>query len=340
MGRKRKLHTGVTPLGGSKVIKSRRKARVLTSAYHKILNKIHSVENDETLSKSEKKGLLKELNKQKEESIDGYQQSSVISTAHFSTSKWVLKVINQRWGKVNPNTSPLRVLEVGAINNQLTSLPFLNVRAIDINSQHPSIEEKDFFDIDPGIGEYDLVVCSMVMNCVPDPFKRGEMLLRIRSHLKDLKSLAIIILPKRCMNEIYMGTEDNFINLLKACGFEIVPQDQDTPKLSFIVISKGKAAGVTYQDLVDKKPAFFTNIKALQKRMDVVPLGDIAKLRTLCFSNRSVPENEFNVQFSETLIYEPPVGENENNSDDSSDEDEGEVYEDDESNDENEKERA
>ena len=74
--------------------------------------------------------------------------------------------------------------------------------------------------------------------------------------------------------------------------------------------------------------------------MDVVRLGDIAKLRTLCFSNRSVPENEFNVQFSETLIYEPPVGENENNSDDSSDEDEGEVYEDDESNDKNEKERA
>jgi hypothetical protein len=56
---------------------------------------------------------------------------------------------------------PLRVLEVGAINPQLSRCPWLDVRAIDIRSQHPLIEEVDLFDLPPR-QEYDVVVSSMV----------------------------------------------------------------------------------------------------------------------------------------------------------------------------------
>ena len=55
----------------------------------------------------------------------------------------------------------LKTLEVGAINLQLSSCPWLEVMAIDINSQHHQIQEVDFFDISPEFN-YDAVVCSMV----------------------------------------------------------------------------------------------------------------------------------------------------------------------------------
>lgn len=55
----------------------------------------------------------------------------------------------------------LKVLEVGAINIQMHSCSFLNVRSIDLNSQHPLIEEIDFFEVLP-CRQYDVVVCSMV----------------------------------------------------------------------------------------------------------------------------------------------------------------------------------
>ena len=56
----------------------------------------------------------------------------------------------------------LKVLEVGAINTQLQKYnQYLNIRAIDLHSQHPLIEECDFFSIIPKQC-YDVVVCSMV----------------------------------------------------------------------------------------------------------------------------------------------------------------------------------
>lgn len=46
--------------------------------------------------------------------------------------------------------------QVGAINTRLLDVPWLDVRAIDLKSQHPRIEERDFFSLEPA-GEYDVV---------------------------------------------------------------------------------------------------------------------------------------------------------------------------------------
>ena len=57
----------------------------------------------------------------------------------------------------------LKVLEIGAINIQLHKYKqYLNIRSIDLHSQHPLIEECDFFTIEPKQC-YDVVVCSMVI---------------------------------------------------------------------------------------------------------------------------------------------------------------------------------
>jgi 25S rRNA (adenine2142-N1)-methyltransferase len=63
--------------------------------------------------------------------------------------------------KPDAKDEKLNAFEVGAINIQLQQCPWLQVRAIDVNSQHPLIEERDFFTVEPE-GIYDVVVCSMV----------------------------------------------------------------------------------------------------------------------------------------------------------------------------------
>lgn len=54
------------------------------------------------------------------------------------------------------DAAPLSVSQVGAINTRLLDVPWLDVRAIDLKSQHARIEERDFFSLKPA-GEYDVV---------------------------------------------------------------------------------------------------------------------------------------------------------------------------------------
>jgi hypothetical protein len=161
MTRKKKLHTGIVPIGG-KVVKSRRVARVITSKYHKLRNEFEA--KREILVKSkidDLKRVESEFQIKLDEigGIDAYQKASAISTQHFQTSKWIIKML--KCLHKNNSIEKLNVLEVGAINIQMKQCKSFNVRAIDINSQHPLIEECDFFDLEPQ-RNYDAVVCSMV----------------------------------------------------------------------------------------------------------------------------------------------------------------------------------
>ena len=184
MGRKRKLFLGTAPIGG-KDMKSRRKARFVTSQYHNIRNELTAIDKDVDTPLAEKDRQKEILNEKLEAigGVDKYQQASIISTSHFKTSRWVVTILEQIGMKkllddegaisevpssgsqicttATTSSRKLNVLEVGAINTQLQQCKWLNVRAIDVNSQHPSIEECDFFDIIP-TSSFDAVVCSMV----------------------------------------------------------------------------------------------------------------------------------------------------------------------------------
>lgn len=161
MGRKRKLHLGNKPIGGAPV-KSRRLARTITSKYHVIQNEKKLVEHDISLSESEKKDKLAALDDEMEKmgGTNKYQQASIVNTQHFKTSKWVAGTLT-KLGRQTNSSNKLNVLEVGAINTQLQQYNWMDVRSIDLNSQHPSIEECDFFDVVPE-QRYDVVMCSMV----------------------------------------------------------------------------------------------------------------------------------------------------------------------------------
>lgn len=168
MGRKRKLHLGNKPIGGAPV-KSRRLAREITSQYHVIQNEKSLIAKETSLNEKEKQQRLAALDAKMDEigGTNAYQQASIISTQHFKTSKWVAGTLHKlgrqphTQNRSDGSTTKLNVLEVGAINTQLQQYNWMNVRSIDLNSQHPTIEECDFFTVEP-LCQYDVVVCSMV----------------------------------------------------------------------------------------------------------------------------------------------------------------------------------
>jgi len=190
-----------------------------------------------------------------------YQEASIVATKHFKTSRWVLACITSylqspKTEEVGINLSSssrsvaplppssvrrrsdcLQVLEVGAVNNQLQQAANLSVRAIDVNSQHPSIEEMDFFDLPPSYA-FDCVVCSMVVNCVNTAFKRGEMLARLRGQLKNDDSLLLLVLPSRCIDSPHVG-RNSFSTLLQVLGFASACDVKATPRLLFYVLRRG-----------------------------------------------------------------------------------------------------
>ena len=152
----------------------------MTSEFHRIQRELDVVAGDSrdgtpsARARADRQRLERQL-----DSLGGrqaYQEASVLTTARHRTCKWVFAVLTKLGMRPRKNQSPLRVLEIGAVNTQLLSVPWLDVRAIDIKSQHPRIEQVDFFDVPPN-ADKDVVVCAMVLEL------RGEAR-RARAHAR------------------------------------------------------------------------------------------------------------------------------------------------------------
>ncbi|CAM9451486.1 unnamed protein product [Chrysoparadoxa australica] len=213
-------------------VRSLRKARKITTAFHKLTHEREGVENDASLSEAQKCKQLARLDADLQQ-LGGrqvYQQASVISVKFHDTSKWVTQQLTQLGLRPGKGQAPLRVLEVGAINDRLLNIPWMAVRAIDINSMNSRIEETDFFDLKPA-AEFAVVVSSMVLNCVGTPKRRGEMLVGYRQHLKDGGYL-FLMLPLLCLTNSHRMSVERFEGLLKRVGFTIQAQ-RSSPKVAF-----------------------------------------------------------------------------------------------------------
>ena len=114
---------------------------------------------------------------------------------------------------------PRDCLQIGAVNAQLLSIPWLSVRAIDLRPCLPSIEQADFLQLRPA-GAFDIVVCAMVLNCVPTAVDRGNMLLKMRGHLQQ-GGHAFIVIPLRCLNDSPYMTAKYFEDALAAAGLQV-----------------------------------------------------------------------------------------------------------------------
>ena len=207
-------HRPIVPVAPK--VTSRKHARRLTSAFHDITHRL-----DAATSEAERAVCQREL--QEMGGVEQYQAASALNTALNPVSRWVQRALRKREGA---RLSNIRVLEIGAVNTQLLDAPGLIVRAIDLHSLHPRIEQCDFLslphggELDEATGRmlpYDVVVCSMVLNCVPHERRRFDMLVGMRAQLRD-GGRAFVTLPRSCVDHSLTLTEASFTDALAAVG--------------------------------------------------------------------------------------------------------------------------
>lgn len=188
-----------------------------------------------------------------------YQRASQVSTSFFSTSKWVIGFLIQKgWfygirdgcttqepPQSKKQRRPARLLEIGAINTELldaadTRGALLSVRAIDIHSMHDGrIEEQDFLTMSAPEEPFDVMVCSMVLNCVATPEDRGRMLEKMNRFLRP-DGLLFLTIPKTCLEQSPYVNKEVFEQILGAVGFKVQEHSKDSPKIAFFVATRLK----------------------------------------------------------------------------------------------------
>lgn len=136
------------------------------------------------------------------------------------------------------NTSP-RLLEVGCLcpTNASTTCGIFgsSPTRIDLNSLHPSIQECDFMEFPISNCEqekYDMISLSLVLNYVPTPIGRGEMLKRTTQFLrtsmeyteiaKQVLPGLFLVLPSPCvLNSRYLD-EQRLTDMMVSLGYTFV----------------------------------------------------------------------------------------------------------------------
>jgi len=240
--KKKKIAKRISVGKGWTQIRSMKRARKVTSDFHKLYaEKKRILAKQDSNDSSNVKMKIESIETQIEQmgGHRAYQSASVLTTGrNKTTSRWVFRILDKEL-KLRPTKSSVRLktLEVGAINCQILSCPWLDVTAIDLNSSHPRILQRDFFDIEP-IKEFEVLVCAMVLNFVPTPHKRGEMMLRTYAHLVDGGHL-FVVLPRRCLARSRYLDRDIFLKMLQGVGFELVRSDS-SPKIDFFCLRKVK----------------------------------------------------------------------------------------------------
>jgi len=233
--KKKKVIKGV-PLSGWRPLTSQKEARKVTSKFHELtrdLEKLDASTGEQVnLSNKQRQEERVKIQAQLNElgGRERYQEASILLTSlNKSSSKWVFQNITKLGMRPSKGSKPLQVLEVGAINTQLVSCPWLDVLAIDIKSRHPLIKELDFFKVPiKPAARFDVICNAMVVNCVPTPEARGEMLVRCTRLLKK-NGLFCFVLPQRCVGQ---PSTSGMLKIMKLLGFEVF-NTSESPKISF-----------------------------------------------------------------------------------------------------------
>ena len=217
-----------------KPITSQRVARLETSRFHSQLtsNSSHTVGN----KKAKEIGVDEEDDDNEEEGRARYQLASAIATSSSKlTAKFLFRTVTQLNLRPSRGQSPIPTLEVGAINTQLSSCPYLHVDAIDLNSRNPAIREVDFLTMAPD-KQFRIVSLAMVLNCVSTEASRGKMLVLAREHLEDdCTALLFLALPLRFFKGPLL---DKFTSkFMPKLGFEL-QLCEETPKIAMMAFRK------------------------------------------------------------------------------------------------------
>ena len=229
-GRKRKRKARASEINGKHMFTSTAESLAVISEYHTLNKRLEQAENDESLSPEERQKSILELKKQQNAmgGLDRYQKASIYGakSSKFVAADWVVPLLKKELEKEEERDRRLRILDVGAIDNQYYGKGYddwLDAVPIDLHGgQHDSVLQVDFLDyaheycagkdlavaksegkakkekdandhrdessLSPSPPQpFDAIVMSLVLNFQGDPRKRGDML-ALASDSRILKS--------------------------------------------------------------------------------------------------------------------------------------------------------
>eukprot|EP01119_Soliformovum_irregulare_P009636 TRINITY_DN2314_c0_g2_i1.p1 TRINITY_DN2314_c0_g2~~TRINITY_DN2314_c0_g2_i1.p1 ORF type:complete len:320 (-),score=75.22 TRINITY_DN2314_c0_g2_i1:157-1116(-) len=224
-------------------VKSRKSATKIINEYHTFTKQLEQIKRDEqeTGQSEELASKRKEIEKKMNQNggIHTYQEASTFDYQFrkYSTDKWIVETMKQA-EMVPEGKKKLKVLDVGSLANNFKKYPWMEVKAIDINPQDPSVEKMDFFDLDLDRfdGAFEVVILSLVINFVGDPLQRGRMLLHCNRLLQKNGHL-FIVTPLACLNNSRYLNEEIFMEVMISLGFEKITS-KNSKKLAFFSFRK------------------------------------------------------------------------------------------------------
>jgi 25S rRNA (adenine2142-N1)-methyltransferase len=167
--------------------------------------------------------------------IEKYQQASLQGqrTDRGGDSSRVL----MNWlAPIKNQDKLLRMLEVGALrtDNACSQSGLFDIEHIDLNSQGEGILQQDFMERplpSDDSEKFDMISLSLVLNFVPDPATRGQMLLRTLQFLKESSDYAteslnsffpslFLVLPAPCLSNSRYLDQDRLDSIMASMGYE------------------------------------------------------------------------------------------------------------------------
>ena len=142
------------------------------------------------------------------------------------------------------NTNRVRILDVGAIDNQYLDYTWFDAVPIDLNAQHPSVRAIDFFDfaqehmLQNPHQPFDAIVQSLVLNFQGDPRRRGDMLaLAADPRMLAKNGLLFVALPSASLENSRYCTSEHFVQIAKTLGLQTL----DVKKSAKLILLTFKA---------------------------------------------------------------------------------------------------
>lgn len=175
-----------------------------------------------------------------------YQLASAIGQSADrggDSSKVLVSWLRPAIEELSNSSEKLRILEVGALStkNACSRVAAFHVDRIDLHAQEAGIVCQDFMKRPlPTIPEdgYHVISLSLVLNFVPDPNGRGDMLRRLPKFLSDHQEFSdvlpcvFLVLPAPCVENSRYLTEDRLNEMMGSIGFSCIEWKR-TPKLVY-----------------------------------------------------------------------------------------------------------
>jgi 25S rRNA (adenine2142-N1)-methyltransferase len=151
------------------------------------------------------------------------------------SSKWLFDNVPEL-----KESNDMTALEIGSLSTKNhISKHFKGIIRIDLNSNEPGIIKQDFMQRPLPKSDkdrFDVISCSLVLNFVPTPAQRGDMMKRFTEFIIPRPtSILFIVLPLSCLTNSRYCDKSHFIKICESLGFELI-QYHEAKKLVYLAL--------------------------------------------------------------------------------------------------------